>query len=123
MADPRTRRESGNRTRMLSEIHDMLDSMGVLENILKQYDGESAPRIGDEFTTCVTNLKYRFDTFAFRLKSLLPDQATHPMSLGFEDIMQREVHALIRRVTSLERVVESQSRGVYQQTRRIRQRR
>ena len=113
MADPRNRREGGNRTLMQDEINTMLVSMGMLETTLYEYDGESAQRIGDEFLNCVTILKYRFDRFAFRLKSLLPAQ---PISMGFEDVMQREVHDLIRRVNILERTLEYP-------TRRVRQRR
>ena len=120
MADPRTRRESGNRTLMLTEINSMLESMGVLEDILRQHNEESAPRIGDEFSNCVMILKYRFDRFLFRLKSMLP---AHAISLGLDDVIQREVHDLLRRVNNLERIVEYPSRGESQQTRRVRQRR
>lgn len=69
---------------MLNEINSMLESMGVLEDILKHHNEESTPRIGNEFSNCVTILKYRFNRFIFRLKSMLP---AHTISLGFDDVM------------------------------------
>ena len=112
MADPAARRDSGNRTQMHEELDSMAELMWILETTLFQYDKESLQRIGDELLNCVTILKYQFDKFAFRLKSLLPAQ---PISMGFEDVMQREVHNLIQCVNILDRAVEYPLRRVRQQ--------
>ena len=72
MADPATGRENVNRAQIEEQLDAIASSVGILETTLLQYDEEMASRIGDEILNCLTILKYRFDRFAFCLKSLLP---------------------------------------------------
>ena len=109
MADPEAGRERVNRATFEDQLDSIASSVGILETTLMQYDEDMASRIGDEILNQLTILKFRFDRFAFRLKNLLPAQ---PISLNFEDVMLREVHSLIRRVSLIEDSISYPARNV-----------
>ena len=115
MADPAAGRERVNRAAFENQLDSIASSIGILETTLMQYDEDMASRIGNEILNQLTILKFRFDRFAFRLKNLLPAQ---PISLNFEDVMLREVHSLIRRVSVIEASIDNPPRVVRQRRQR-----
>ena len=72
MADLETGHENMNCDQIKEQLEAITFLVGILEIRLLQYDEESAQRIGDELLNCLTILKFQFNRFAFRLKSLLP---------------------------------------------------